>query len=198
MMLKRGQTKTQDANGDLMQATETLKHEHDLIERVLVLLSDAAKTLQGGGHLPFGFQEWAVDFIRRFADGCHHAKEEEVLFPLLEQRGVARHGGPIGVMLYEHDIGRDCVGRMAAALPSANNNPAAFAAAAQEYVALLRQHIFKENNVLFRIADRVLKPGDDEDVVSRYRTADGPGGDALHRQYEVDVCRWEDEFSASK
>lgn len=46
-----------------------IKHEHDLIERVLALLSDAAHALQGGGHLPVGFQYWAVDFIRRCADG---------------------------------------------------------------------------------------------------------------------------------
>jgi hemerythrin-like domain-containing protein len=177
-----------------MLATETLRHEHDLIERVLVLLSDTAQALRFGRHVPEGYREWAVEFIRRFADGCHHAKEEEVLFPLLEQRGIPRQGGPIGVMLYEHEVGRKCVGRMADSLPDANNDPVTFAAAAEEYVALLRQHIFKENNVLFRMADTVLGPGDDADVVARYRAAEGPDGEAVYRQYEADVRRWEEAF----
>ena len=177
-----------------MQATETLKNEHDLIERVLVLLSDTAKALRSERPVPEGLQEWAVDFIRRFADGCHHAKEEEVLFPLLEQRGIPREGGPIGVMLYEHELGRKCVGRMVDSLPSANNDPATFAAAAEVYVTLLRQHILKENNVLFRMADTVLGPSDDADVVARYRAAEGPDGEAVHRQYEADLCRWAEAF----
>lgn len=177
-----------------MQATEALKHEHDLIERVLVLLSDTAKALQSERPVPKNFQEWAVDFMRRFADGCHHAKEEDVLFPLLEQRGIARHGGPIGVMLHEHEVGRECVHRMSQSLSSADNDPAAFAAAAEEYVALLQQHIFKENNVLFRVADRILGPGDDAEVVARFRAAEGPDGEEVRRQYEADVRRWEEAF----
>ena len=177
-----------------MKATETLKHEHNLIERALVLLSSTVEALRSGRQVPEGFQEWAVDFMRRFADGRHHAKEEDVLFPLLEQRGIARHGGPIGVMLHEHEVGRECVRRMSQSLSSANNNPATFAAAAEEYVALLRQHIFKENNVLFRVADRILAPSDDAEVVARFRAAEGPDGEAVHRQYEADVRRWEEAF----
>lgn len=98
-----------------MQATDTLKHEHVMIERVLQLLEQSVRLLQSHESLPVGLQAWTLDFLRRFADGCHHDKEEQVLFPLLEERGIIRNGGPIGVMLREHELGRACVRRMAQA-----------------------------------------------------------------------------------
>jgi hemerythrin-like domain-containing protein len=57
-----------------------------------------------------------VDFVRNFADRCHHAKEEENLFPRMEARGVPRDGGPIGVMLFEHEEGRAYVRAIAGAI----------------------------------------------------------------------------------
>lgn len=177
-----------------MQATETLKREHDVIERVLQLLEQAARALRLHKPLPDGFQSWAVEFIRHFADGCHHSKEEEVLFPLLEERGVPRQGGPIGVMLYEHEVGRDCVRRMSQTLPESGNDPAAFAAAAEEYVDLLRQHIRKENEVLFPMADAVLSPVDDADAVARFQTAAPERCACIHGQFEADVERWAAAF----
>jgi hypothetical protein len=76
------------------------------------LLEKAVARLDAGQSLPEGFPEWAPRFFQQFADQCHHAKEEDVFFPVLKQRGIPEQGGPIGVMLHEHDLGRDCVGRM--------------------------------------------------------------------------------------
>ena len=30
----------------------------------------------------------AIEFFRTFADGCHHGKEEDCLFPKLQERGI--------------------------------------------------------------------------------------------------------------
>ena len=95
-----------------MKSVEHLMAEHELIERGLVLLDKAVARIDAGQPLPEGFPAWAARFFQQFADKCHHAKEEDVFFPVLKQRGIPEQGGPIGVMLHEHVLGRDCVGRM--------------------------------------------------------------------------------------
>jgi hemerythrin-like domain-containing protein len=95
-----------------MKSVERLMAEHDLIERGLTLLEKAVARLDAGQPLPDGFSAWAPRFLQQFADQCHHAKEEDIFFPVLKQRGIPEQGGPIGVMLHEHVLGRDCVGRM--------------------------------------------------------------------------------------
>jgi hypothetical protein len=96
----------------VMKSVERLMAEHELIERGLSLLEDAIIKTEDGQALPDGFSEWVVRFFQQFADQCHHTKEEDVFFPVLKQRGILEKGGPIGVMLYEHELGRDCVSRM--------------------------------------------------------------------------------------
>jgi hemerythrin-like domain-containing protein len=82
----------------------------------------------------------------------------------MESKGVPRHGGPVGVMLIEHEQGRARVKEMAAVSEEiANGNTAAavrWVPAARGYSDLLRAHIQKENNVLFVMAERILS--DDE------------------------------------
>ena len=89
-----------------MSATEELKHEHRVIERMLAILEAAAVRVDTGQELPTEFFPKLVDFIRNFADRCHHGKEEDNLFPAMEKRGIPRQAGPIGVMLIEHEQGR--------------------------------------------------------------------------------------------
>jgi hemerythrin-like domain-containing protein len=175
-----------------MQSIDRLKTEHDLIERALNLLAGAVARIRDGHSIPDGFAAWSARFFRHFADECHHAKEEDVLFPMLKLRGIPEQGGPIGVMLHEHTVGRDCVRRMkeaGAAVPFAS---ADFAAAAEEYIPLLRQHIFKENNVLFRMAVQVMSDADDSAATSQYQRVEEERGLADHYDvYSASVAKWE-------
>lgn len=133
-----------------------LMDEHRVIERVL----DAMERMLDEGVIDREFTLGAVDFIRNFADGCHHAKEEDHLFPALERAGVPREGGPVGCMLHEHEQGRLFVGQMTSSLDAAvagrSDAIDAFRRAATGYISLLRQHIQKEDNILFVMAERAL------------------------------------------
>ena len=97
-----------------------------------------------------------ADFFAGFADGSHHHKEERVLFPMLEAAGMPVHGGPIAVMLHEHDRGRRCLSAVRNNLEAARNGSPEAARgirmALVEYVDLLRRHIWKEDNILFEMA----------------------------------------------
>lgn len=89
-----------------MKATDILMDEHRVIERVLTSLETAAAQLEAGRPVRPGFFIQACDFVKGFADGCHHRKEEGVLFPAMIERGLPREVGPIAMMLSEHEQGR--------------------------------------------------------------------------------------------
>ena len=185
-----------------MLATDVLKDEHRGVERMLNIVEAAARRLDSGQAVPLDLFPNAVDFFRGFTDGCHHAKEEAKLFPAMEQRGVPNAGGPIGMMLIEHEQGRAFVRAMGeAAGRYAQGDKSAVPALIQNgrgYVALLRQHILKEDNILFMLADRVLSEADqrqlaeDFEIIERDKT--GPGEHArYHRlldQWEQVVASW--------
>jgi hemerythrin-like domain-containing protein len=102
-----------------------------------------------------------VTFIRLFADACHHGKEEDLLFPELEKGGMPRDRGPIAVMLYEHQQGRTYARHMADSLDGARRDEegarGTLRNAAAGYVSLIRGHILKEDNVLFHMADQLVR-----------------------------------------
>jgi len=146
----------------IMKPTETLKTEHRAILLMLKVAEIVSQELEAGENVPLGDPARIVDFIQGFADKCHHAKEEDLLFPAMEKTGVPRQGGPIGVMLAEHTKGREVVRKMkeAAERYAAGEKKAGaqFAENARAYAALLSQHIHKEDNILYPIADARLSP----------------------------------------
>lgn len=144
-----------------MGPIDELKYEHQAILTALRILEEmvfkgeavaAAESVRD--------IEQMIGFFKVFVDQCHHGKEEKLLFPALENIGVSREGGPIGVMLSEHDLGRSNIEAMQAALnniPSGDHRAAgALKESAAAYIGLLRRHIEKEDNVLFQIASAQL------------------------------------------
>jgi hemerythrin-like domain-containing protein len=137
-----------------MKAISILMEEHEVILRALDVLDELAGRAAAGREVPAAAMSGVLDFLSSFADAHHHAKEEGILFPALEEMGFPHDGGPVGVMLHEHEQGRALIAalREAAAAPDA-----IFAQAARAYSALLRQHIDKENHILFRMADQAIE-----------------------------------------
>ena len=86
-------------------ATNTLRDEHKAILKMLDVSEEVARRIKNGAAVAPETFSGLLEFFRTFADRCHHGKEEDCLFPLLEQKGLPREGGPIGVMLHEHGQG---------------------------------------------------------------------------------------------
>jgi len=141
-------------------ATEVLRKEHKGILKMLDVTEEVARRLDAGQQVAPEKLASLLEFFRLFADRCHHGKEEDLLFPLLQEKGMPRAGGPIGVMLAEHDQGRSLVKQMAevseAYKSGATGAGSRWAEAARGYCTLLRGHIDKENDVLFVMAERML------------------------------------------
>ncbi len=167
-----------------MRATATLMSEHRIIERVIACLEAATDQVREGGAVDAETFTSAIEFFRRFADGCHHKKEEEELFPLLERLGVPREEGPIGVMLDEHVSGREHVRGMSEALAGATaGDPTArrnLVGHALGYAGLLRAHIQKEDRVLFHMADQIIDPADEAALEAAFERIGGEVGAREH------------------
>jgi hemerythrin-like domain-containing protein len=159
-----------------MRSTQILEREHELILKVLDCLERLAAEALGPERLDRVSAEQALDFLRSFADRCHHAKEEDLLFPALVAKGMPRDAGPIAVMLSEHEQGREAVACMGRAVDDAQADvPGAaqrFAQYAGSYVTLLRAHIQKENQVLFPMADRILGEGEQAQLLLEFEQAE--------------------------
>jgi hemerythrin-like domain-containing protein len=131
--------------------TDVLRDEHVVILRALSVLESAIERLAAGGALPAGWWDETLDWLRAFADRNHHAKEENALFPAMIKAGVPSPGGPIDVMLEEHEQGRALIAQMAEA-PAPRR-----VAGARRYVQLLREHIDKEHAIVFPLAEAVFE-----------------------------------------
>lgn len=155
-----------------MLATEILRKEHDAILKMLDATDQVGRRLTHGDRVDTATLQGLLEFFRLFADRCHHGKEEDLLFPLLEKKGMPRGGGPIGVMLFEHESGRELIREMEQASSQIQENPVEagrrWAQAAAEYTILLREHIAKENNVLFRMAESMLTATEQEQLAKEF------------------------------
>jgi hemerythrin-like domain-containing protein len=145
--------------------TQVLKDEHALILEALDALEHKISALEAGAVPDRAYFEKAVEFLRTFADRCHHGKEENLLFRTMVDRGFPLQGGPIAVMLAEHDTGRALIRGIADGAAGLEKDPGATQQIIQNgrgYIRLLREHIDKENTILFPMADNILSPEDQE------------------------------------
>ncbi|MEE9190911.1 MAG: hemerythrin domain-containing protein [Candidatus Neomarinimicrobiota bacterium] len=140
-----------------VKPTEQLIEEHNSILKMLGIIDHVCNILESGEAVPYEHLDQIVEFIRLFADKIHHGKEEDLLFPAMEAAGFPRESGPIGVMLVEHEQGRDYVNRLDKAVTQYKNGEQTAADAlvrhARNYVFMLTQHIDKENTILYPMAD---------------------------------------------
>ena len=145
--------------------TQVLKDEHALILEALDAIERKVIALEAGAAPDRAYFEKAVEFLRTFADRCHHGKEEKLLFKTMVDRGFPRQAGPIAVMLHEHETGRSFIRGIAEGAAAVGTDPGAAKQIIENgrgYISLLRAHIDKENNVLFPMADNALSPEDQQ------------------------------------
>lgn len=164
-------------------ATQNLENDHVQILRLIDVMEAMVKLPEANaGHL-----EEVIELIRNFADGLHHAKEENLLFPLMAERGFSLQQGPIAVMLMDHDEGRRFVRGMADNTRAYKNGQGAALAQVYSnmagYAELLTNHIAKENNILFRMADNVFSDEDQQFLISEFAEIDGGKGETSSPEF---------------
>jgi hemerythrin-like domain-containing protein len=185
-----------------MRPTKVLMDEHRNIERVLDCLERMTVLADTSGHLDGASAREALVFFRGYADRYHHAKEEDLLFPMMEKKGFPRDAGPLGVMRDEHETGRAHIRAMDAAIDAAETGDTgamqSFAHHARAYVLLLRVHIQTEDHCLFPMVDESLSANDQQELTAQFEHADGDlPADATPQELLRSVNRLVERYQAA-
>lgn len=154
-------------------ALEILSVEHQNILKVLDAVLKECRGLESGKETDVGFFRKVIDFVRNYADKFHHAKEEDILFVELNREGVLSHCNPTQQMLYEHDLGRGFVKALEEGIEE--NNKEKIIKNATEYAQLLQDHIFKEDNILYPMADDALSEVVKKEMLERFEKIENDG-----------------------
>ena len=157
--------------------TDLLMKDHETTERVLEATARAFDVPGGPARAVIAD---AVEYFTRYVDQCHNKKEENHLFPLIERLGIPRHGGPLAVMLQEHDDSRRLLASLAAlgrAFAAGEDASAEeLRATFNQYAELLKNHFWKENDILYPMAMRVMGPADSASVVAGIEEVESAAG----------------------
>jgi hemerythrin-like domain-containing protein len=173
-----------------MIPTEILEQEHGVIEIVLSSLEKMAEMALKSGAIDIDSATDAIDFIRNFADRCHHAKEEVHLFTMMEEKGFSKELGPIAVMLHDHNVGRAYVRAMEESVHAVSSGDEAaihrFAENAMGYTGLLRSHIMKENRILYPMANQAFSDDDQLRLMEAFERVEKEEiGEGVHEKYHA-------------
>ncbi|HLC64688.1 MAG TPA: hemerythrin domain-containing protein [Candidatus Nanoarchaeia archaeon] len=169
----------------MKKPTEVLSEEHKEILKVIDALIRECASLRAGKPLDNVFFGRTIDFIRNFADKFHHAKEEDILF--VELSKVEMHCSPMQQMVYEHDLGRGFVKGMEEGLRE-NNKPKVIENSMQ-YAQLLQQHIFKEDNILYPMADEALSDEMQISILQQFSKAGSKETEEKYRAIASELSR---------
>ncbi|WP_163811270.1 PAS domain-containing protein [Pseudodesulfovibrio sp. JC047] len=152
-----------------------LVYEHELIERAMAVLKHNLEGLESGKYDATQLTR-ALDFLLEFGDKVHNKKEEDHLFPLMNQLGIPIEGGPIGVMLMEHEAERKLLARMILNVPNITNFTAErrqqFKQEGLDYLQIRAEHIWKENDVLYAMGRKIIQDDAATQLVEAFNAVD--------------------------
>jgi len=145
-----------------MGPTEELRKEHGIIMRLFVVLQSIGGMIDRHDTAMEAHLEQIMEFLTVFVDRCHHGKEEEILFPELVASKIPDEGEMVRVLVSEHLAGREMMEEMRRALDRRKQHvdeaSSEFADVSNRYVTLFRQHIRRENGILFPAVNERLSP----------------------------------------
>jgi hemerythrin-like domain-containing protein len=168
--------------------TDVLEREHRFIEKIVQACQTASEEITDGKPVDADLLRRIVEFMRNYADKCHHGKEEIILFPALIKKGVPMTGCPIGALTAEHVQGRHLVGGLSdtvALLPNAEVEARkAILENLQGIHRLYPNHIWKEDYLLFPMTLKVMKDKDLAELSGKFEQVDRSIGADILRGYE--------------
>jgi hemerythrin-like domain-containing protein len=169
-----------------MRPTDILKEEHRVILGALDCLDRMTERFEREGNVDPTEVTEVCDFFFRFADRVHHGKEEDRLFPAMHEGGFPRDGGPIPVMVLEHEQGRALVRAMRKGGEEGTTSD--FVRSARQLSQLLRLHIDKEDHCLFSMAEGALTPERGRKLLEEFAAWDATADCAEDRRFGLEVA----------
>lgn len=171
-----------------MNATADLRAEHIGVVRMLDIMDAMARRARSGESLDDGDLAQTIEFLRVFVDRCHHAKEEELLFPAIRAANMTSVEPTIAVLLEEHVRGREAVAKIELGTQRLargdDGSGSEFADNVSSYTQLLRDHIQREERDCFGEADRELPASVKDELAEGYeRIEQDVVGEGVHERF---------------
>jgi len=144
-----------------------LINDHAVIEKALVLLE---KQAERGDGINLQIARALIDVIWEFGEQCHNQREEQIYFPFLLKKGMPPQG-PIGVMLQEHQSEREYIAQIKIMFDTFEREkklPERFQRVVAEYADLTKNHIWKENDILYPMGRRMISPDDEKHLMQEF------------------------------
>ncbi len=170
-----------------MKPTEVLEREHQFITQVTECMALLAENLGKGQEISTATLADILEFLRTFADQCHHGKEEGYLFRMLEKKGIRAKECPLGVLRMEHDQARSLVGKLtniSARYAKDGSEREALRTTLLQIVELYKGHIWKENDLLFPMTNKVLSIQEQETLNEQFEQMDSRMGTDVSGEFE--------------
>jgi hemerythrin-like domain-containing protein len=166
-----------------------LKHDHHVIQQVVAGMSAVAELLDSGKQVDPGVLADLVQFLRVFADQCHHEKEEQYLFPLLATNANLSTRRELESLEREHRSAKQLVGQLAKVAAVYVHNPEAVRYRVidllQQLVELYPAHIWKEDFLLFPLAQQNLSPAEQQNLEEKFENVEREVGEDVHAGFEM-------------
>jgi hemerythrin-like domain-containing protein len=172
----------------MRKATEALEQEHKVIQKAVAVMAQIVTQLEFRHAVSAEVLRDLLQFMREFSDQCHHGKEESFFFPYLESKGVPSTGCPLATLKSEHVRSRRLLGDLnsaaAAYINDAEKGRLTLIQLLQSLVALYPAHIWKEDYLLFPMADKILAESEQELLLSQFAKAEEDLGTNAHERFE--------------
>ncbi len=168
--------------------TEELEHEHHIIQQVVGGMAALIEKLESGKEIDPAVLTDLSEFLQTFGDTCHHGKEEEYLFKLLEKKGVPVSGCPLAVLLHEHEKGRKLMGDLKLDSELYRRTPSegreGLINTLRKLVELYPSHIWKEDYLLFPMTEKLLSESEQKELSAQFAKHEAGIGTDVHHGFE--------------
>jgi hemerythrin-like domain-containing protein len=168
--------------------TEELEQEHRIIQQVVGGMAVIIEKLESGKEIDPAVLTDLSEFMQTFGDKCHHGKEEDYLFKLLEKKGVPVSGCPLAVLLHEHEKGRSLMADLKLTSETYIRTPRAGKEALigtlRKLIELYPAHIWKEDYLLFPMTNKLLNDSEQRELLTQFERHDSEIGIDVHHGFE--------------
>ncbi len=169
--------------------THELKRDHRVIQQVVAGMSAVAELLDAGKLVDPSVLADLVQFLRLFADRCQHEKEEQHLFAALATKASVSIRRELESLEREHSSARQLVDRLAKAAAVYYDNPEAvryrIMDLLQQLAELYPAHIWKEDFLLFPVAQQNLSTTEQQDLQEKFERVEREAGEDVHAGFEM-------------
>ncbi len=168
---------------------QELKNDHRVIQQVVAGMSAVAELLDSGKQVDPSVLADLVQFLRVFADQCHHEKEEQHLFPLLATKANVSTRRELESLERAHRSAKQLVGQLAEVASIYVHNPAAvryrIIDLLQQLAELYPAHIWKEDFLLFPLAQQTLSTTEQQGLQEKFEDVEREVGEDVHAGFEM-------------